>query len=104
MLQGAPKPDRMPTDSGRPHDVYRCPDCGVALWSDYGGRTWLRFLRISTLDQPHAFAPDVHIFTRSKVPWVRIPEGQPAFDLYYDMAVQWPAESLERRNAAQMGA
>jgi hypothetical protein len=100
VLEGQPEPDRMPTDSGRAHDVYRCPDCGVALWSDYGGRTWLRFVRLATLDDPHAFAPDVHIFTRSKVPWMTLPEDQPAFDIYYEMDKLWPAESLARRRAA----
>jgi hypothetical protein len=25
MLAGEPVPVRMPTDSGRPHDIYRCP-------------------------------------------------------------------------------
>ena len=101
LVRGEPEPRRMPTDSGRPHDIYRCPDCGTALWSDYGGRSWLRFVRLGTLDEPHAFRPDVHIFTRSKVPWVRIPEDQPAFDIYYEMAALWPAESLARRDAAR---
>jgi hypothetical protein len=100
LLQGRPEPDRMPTDSGRPHDIYRCPDCGVALWSDYGGRPWVRFVRLGALDQPHAFAPDAHIFTRSKVPWVVLPEGQPAFEVFYEMDKQWPADSLARRQAA----
>jgi hypothetical protein len=100
LEQGRPEPDRMPTDSGRPHDIYRCPNCGVALWSDYGGRDWVRFVRLGTLDEPHALRPDVHIFTRSKVPWVRLPDDQPAFEVYYEMDKLWPAESLARRQAA----
>lgn len=42
---------RVPTDSGRPHDVYRCATCRTAVWSDYGGRP-LRFVRVGTLDKP----------------------------------------------------
>jgi hypothetical protein len=98
ILQGAPEPTLMPTNSGRPHDIYRCPTCRIAVWSDYGRRP-LRFVRVSTLDQRHAIAPDVHIFTRSKVPWVVLPEGAPAFEVYYDMPKLWPAESLARREA-----
>jgi len=94
----------MPTDSGRPHDIHRCGDCGVALWSDYGRRGYLRFMRVPTLDEPHSIEPDVHIFTRSKVPWVRLPEGVRAFDIYYDMNKEWPAESLARRKAASQAA
>jgi hypothetical protein len=100
IREGQPEPVAVPTDSGRPHDIYRCPTCRTALWSDYGRRPGLRFVRIGTLDDPAALAPDVHIFTRSKLPWVALPEGVPAFEVYYDMKALWPAESLERRRAA----
>ena len=49
LLRGEPTPVRMPTDSGRPHDIYRCADCGTAMWSDYGGRPAMRFVRVATL-------------------------------------------------------
>ena len=68
----------------------------MALWSDYGGRTWLRFVRLSTLDEPHAFAPDVHIFTRSKLPWMQVPKRVPASNAFYKLDDVWPAESLQR--------
>ena len=44
-------------------------------------------------------SPDVHIYTRSKLPWVRLPDGVPAFEAYYDSAKLWPAVSLARRKA-----
>jgi hypothetical protein len=99
VLSGDPESVSMPTDSGRPHDIYRCRTCRIAVWSDYGRRPPLRFLRVGTLDNPHALRPDVHIFVRSKVPWVTLPKDVPAFDVYYDMATLWPAASLERRRA-----
>jgi hypothetical protein len=99
LLRGNPEPVAVPTDSGRSHDIYRCPVCRVALWSDYGKRPNLRFLRVGTLDDAAAVQPDVHIFTRSKVPWVRLPENARAFDIYYDMKAEWPPESLKRREA-----
>jgi hypothetical protein len=99
LLAGAPEPVSVPTDSGRPHDVYRCPACRSALWSDYGRRPTLRFVRVGTLDEPDALAPDVHIFTRSKLPWVGLLDDTPAFEIYYDMRKLWPAESLARRQA-----
>lgn len=98
LLSGAPEPVAMSTDSGRPHDIYRCPSCRVALWSDYGRRA-MRFVRVGTLDNPTEIEPDVHIFTRSKLPWVRLPEGARSFEIYYDTKKEWPAESLERRCA-----
>jgi hypothetical protein len=89
----------MPTDSGRPHEVARCPDCGTAVWSHYGGLKVLTFVRVGTLDEPTALSPDVHIYTRSKLPWIALPPGAPAFEAYYDSKSLWPAESLARRRA-----
>jgi hypothetical protein len=92
-------PVTMKTDSGRPHDIYRCPKCQIALWSDYGRRPLIRFVRVGTLDEPSALPPNAYIFTRSKLPWVELPKGAPAFDVYYDMKTLWPEESLARREA-----
>jgi hypothetical protein len=99
VLTGEIAPWRMPTDSGRVHDVYRCTACGTTLWSDYGDRPQLRFVRATTLDDRAALSPDVHIFTRSKAPWVRLPDEVPAYEVYYDMQSLWPPESLARRRA-----
>ena len=98
LLSGRPEPATVPTDSGRPHDIYRCPGCRTALWSDYGRRR-LRFVRTGTLDDPSALKPDVHIFTRSKLPWVTLPPDTPAFEVYYAADKLWPPESLARRRA-----
>ncbi len=98
-LAGEPRPVSMPTESGRPHDIHRCPECQTAAWSDYGRRPALRFVRVATLDDPTAIAPDVHIFTRSKLPWVRLPDGVPAFEVYYELKTLWPEASQARRQA-----
>jgi len=99
-VEGEVPPSRMPTDSGTPHDIFRCVACGTALWSVYGGRQKVRFMRVGTLDEPAAIEPDVHIYTRSKQPWVRLPEGARAFDAYYELSEVWSDESLVRRKAA----
>jgi hypothetical protein len=100
LLSGEPQPVRMPTESGRPHDIYRCTQCQSALWSDYGGRPWVRFVRVATLDDPTAITPDAHIFARSKLPWVQLPPEARVFDIYYDMKTEWSPQSLARRDAA----
>jgi hypothetical protein len=100
LLSGEPRPFTMPTDSGRPHTVFRCPDCGTAVWSEYGGLTVLRFVRVGTLDDPRSLPPDVHIYVCSKLPWITLPGDVPAFEAYYDSRKLWPAASLERRKAA----
>ena len=99
LLSGDLEEITVPTDSGRGQKVYRCPACKIAVWSIYGGVDKLYFVRVGTLDDPTALKPDVHIFVRTKLPWVTLPEGALAFESYYDSKKLWPAESLERRKA-----
>ena len=99
LHSGDPQPVRVPTASGGIHDIYRCPACHTAVWSDYGGRRTLRFVRVGTLDEPSELPPDVHIYTRSKLRWVALPADVPAYEAYYDSKTLWPSESLARRKA-----
>jgi Glutathione-dependent formaldehyde-activating enzyme len=94
-----PSRSQCPTASGRPQAINRCPLCRVAVLSVYGGVQKLLFVRVGTLDDPAALTPSVHIYVRSKLPWVVLPEGTPSFDAYYDSRKLWPPESLERRRA-----
>jgi hypothetical protein len=98
LLSGEPAEVLVPRD-GPPHTIYRCPECQVAVWSNYG-RPQITYVRAGTLDDPASVAPDVHIFTRSKLPWVTLPDGAPAFEVFYDPAEVWSAESRERLTAA----
>jgi len=59
----------------------------------------VRFVRAGTLDDASWVEPDIHIYTRSKLPWVELPASVPAVDLYYDSKSLWPAPSLERLRA-----
>ena len=95
LVAGEPKAVDVPRDDGSAQRIYRCPDCRVAVFSEYG-RPEVKFVRGGTLDEPAGVAPDVHIYTRSKLPWVALPESVPAFEVYYDSKTLWPAESLER--------
>jgi hypothetical protein len=98
LLAGAPQPVDVPRDDGSKQRISRCPTCQVAVYSDYG-RPEVLFVRAGTLDRPESVTPDVHIFTKSKLSWVTLPESVPAFEVYYDRKVLWPAESLERIEA-----
>jgi hypothetical protein len=86
-----------------PHDIYRCSKCKTALWSDYGHRPQIRFVRVGTLDDPSVLSPDIHIYTRTKVPWLKLPKGTPAFKDYYTSKKVWPKKSLERFRTAMAG-
>ena len=95
ILAGDPQQVAVPRAGGKKQKIWRCPTCQVAVFSQYSSRK-IRFVRAGTLDDPTAVAPDVHIFTRSKLPWVTLPDSVPAFKVYYDTKKLWPAASLER--------
>jgi hypothetical protein len=98
-LGAAPQSYLLKGGSGAPHEVFFCGKCGTYLWSHYGGRRETTFVRAGTLEKPAAVAPDVHIYTRSKVPWLTLPAGVPAYRSFYKIDKVWPPASLERLRA-----
>ena len=89
-----------PSNSGKGQQIARCPKCRIAVWSHYAGAGILvAFVRVGTLDRADLLAPDIHIFTSTKQPWVVLPPGIPAVPEYYDRQQYWPKESLARREA-----
>jgi len=97
-LGQSPELVNTPSESGSGQIIARCPNCRVAVWSNYAGAGPLvKFVRVGTLDNPDLLPPDIHIFTASKQPWVALPAGVPAVAEYYDRENYWPPESLARR-------
>ena len=100
LTAGKPISYAVPTTSGAPHDIYHCPECQTALWSDYGKQKARRFVRVGTLDQPHPLKPGAHIYTSSKAPWLTLANDIPVFEAFYDIEEMWPDESLKRHEAS----
>lgn len=95
--QGAPELVDTPTASGKGQKIFRCPKCWIAVWSNYAGAgEKVRFVRVGTLDAGHGIAPDIHIFTSTKLPWMVLPSDAKVVPEYYKPKEMWPAESLER--------
>ncbi len=97
LLEGEPEMTLTPTNSGKGQKIWRCPDCRVALWSNYAGfGDKISFVRVGTLDNADRITPDIHIFTASKQPWVVIPEGSDAVEAFYSLKQYWPDGSRAR--------
>ncbi len=97
LLQGQPVASTLPSASGKGQTVLRCPGCGVTLWSHYAGAgEAMSFVRVGTLDEPASVSPDVHIYTSTRLPWVVLPEGVPAYSGYYPAKELWPEQSQRR--------
>jgi len=95
--EGQPEAVDTPSASGKGQKIWRCPKCKVAVWSNYAGAgDKVRFVRVGSLDAGHGIAPDIHIFTSTRLPWVVLPQGVPAVPEYYKPKEMWPAESQAR--------
>jgi hypothetical protein len=100
-----PKSITLKGGTGRDHEAFFCDICGTYVWSRYAiapsGEAL--FVRAGTLDNPDAVKPDVHIFTRSKLPWLKLPEDSLSFETGYKIDEVWPQASLERARQNRAG-
>ena len=104
LISGNPEVVMTPTNSGQGQKVSRCPQCRIALWSNYASAgDAVRFVRVGALDEPGRLPPNIHIFTSSKQPWVELPADTPAVAEYYDRKQYWPSASMERRRVLLAG-
>lgn len=100
LLQGEPLLVNTPSESGNGQNIARCPDCHIAVWSNYAvAGPAMRFIRVGTLDTPARLPPDIHIYTASKQPWVVIPPEAAAVPEQYDRQEVWSKESFGRLQA-----
>ena len=85
------------SDDGSTNTRFSCAACGNVI---YGiGEATADFIKLQpgTLDDTGAVAPDAHIWTCSAQPWVRLPEGVPAWETQPDNLFDVYAAVLERR-------
>ena len=67
-------------ESGRWLRMRFCPACGTTVWHTSEFRPGKRTIAAGTFDEPGWFAIDRHIWVRSKLSWVAIPEGVHVFE------------------------
>lgn len=98
-------PDRVltPSASGGGRKIARRPSRRVAAWSHCATLDAKpAFVRVGTRDDPSRIAPDVHIVTSMKLPWVILPAGAEVysgFDSAADRVRMFGPERMARREA-----
>lgn len=79
VVKGAPSPYYASLSGGRTKSGQHCAQCSTRLWGTIQMEPTIRVLQPGTLDDPRQFRPVAHVWTRSVLPWVVIPEGTPTF-------------------------
>jgi hypothetical protein len=60
-------------DSGGGLRVF-CNSCGSPLWFEPADFPAIRGIPLGVIDDPEIAAPGMHVWTKSKVPWVSLPD------------------------------
>lgn len=83
LLSGEIKTHIKTADSGNRRALGFCPNCGTSIYSapvEAGSRDTYFGLRVGTLAQRKQLPPRMHVWVRSKQPWVDHMEGLPSFE------------------------
>ena len=69
--------------------IFGCPNCLSRIYSQNSLRPQLITLRAGTRDDSSTITPEFHMWTRSKQPWIAIPEGALALETQAQSIQEW---------------
>ena len=89
LVKGEPRLAQKTAESGRIVTRWVCPDCGCWITSSpqpgEAPGEMIRRVRAGTLDDTSWLQPTAHFWTRSKQPWIVLPEGDEVFETQPDL-------------------
>jgi len=68
-------------DSGGGLRVF-CAVCGSPLWYEPAGLPQFRGIPLGAIDVGDASQPEMHVWTKSRVPWASIADGLPQHEMH----------------------
>ena len=80
LTAGVPRLIPRIADSGRALNRWVCPECASWISGHPRPEAATRNVRGGTFDDTSWLRPTVHLWTRSKQPWVVLPEGDQKFE------------------------
>jgi hypothetical protein len=75
--------------SGARARLFACPKCQSRIYGANDTRPGLVIIRAGTFDHSARLIPDVHVWTRSKQPWIVIPSEAEALETQPNSADGW---------------
>lgn len=67
-------------DSGKEVHRRHCAKCASGIFLECDADPGYKFLKAGTLDDATWIKPEMHIFTATKQPWVKISDGLPEYE------------------------
>ena len=75
VVAGEPKLLEFQGSHGRPRRARACGNCDTRLWAEPANKPAIAVLLPGTLRDASRFRPVAHLWVRSALPWVTIPDG-----------------------------
>jgi hypothetical protein len=79
VVSGTPQFWTRPADSGARIACFFCPKCGSRLWHEKDAASTYLNIKPGSLDEPVDAGAAIHVWTRSKLPGIVIPDGAQQF-------------------------
>lgn len=96
-IKGDTRSTVVPSGSGAGCELHFCATCATYLWCRYlYHKVCAIAIRAGTLDDTKAVSPQAHIFTRSKQPWLTLPDNVPQFPEAAPREEIWTEESIQK--------
>jgi len=67
-------------DSGKPVTRWNCTQCGSGIYLEGEADPGYVFLKVGSLDDASWVAPEMHIYTVAKQPWIKIDDNLPQYE------------------------
>ena len=80
VVQGEAKPFLRAEPYGQKRNIFRCPQCLTALWSERLDFKEYLTVYAGTLDDSSMLMPVAHIWTRDAQPWISLPKETLQFE------------------------
>jgi hypothetical protein len=80
VLKGEPKLQVFELGDGRQRRAQICSQCDTRLWAEPTHKPGIAMLFPGALEQNKSFQPAAHIWVRSALPWVLIPDNAVRFE------------------------
>ena len=101
IVEGEAKPYLRPEADGQTRNVFRCPQCLAALWSERLDLKEVITVYAGTLDESSRLKPVAHIWTRDAQPWIELPKNSLQFP--ENPPAMQPIVQAWRRQCESMG-
>jgi hypothetical protein len=69
--------------------LFACPKCHSRIYGANDTRPGVLIIRAGTFDHNKSISPDVHVWVRSKQPWIALPPEAKVMDTQPDTADGW---------------